>query len=99
MSGNGSMRHGQGKGTVRKQRGFETLFRMLIRMTNGESMRDRTFWHFHGNCGSGWNDKIGCQGSPGVFMDAWEHTARPDRRCNVMFCDDDPTATQALWGR
>lgn len=84
---------GQGKGTARKEDGFAALFRLLLKVSTGEAVRNFPYWHLDLNAGVGWNDKAGCPGSPLVFL---REAARVGRPCRAYFCDNDPEAAGRL---
>lgn len=60
---------GQGDSTEAKVRGLETAFSINTRIIRNKLPR-ATYFHFDLNAGTGWNEEVGCKGSPLAFIDA-----------------------------
>lgn len=95
MTWNPLVRQGQGKHTARKQELLESVFRESIAISKAGKAWQFPYWHIDLNSGSGWNDKAKpqCEGSPLVFL---RTATSAKRRCNVVLCDNDDAAIDAL---
>lgn len=92
------IRQGQSDATEYKERGLEAAFSINIGIFQSQFGASRfSYWHFDLNCGSGYNDQVGCIGSPLAFLRATE-----SRRCDryvAAFCDKDSAALDTLMRR
>jgi hypothetical protein len=87
------MTQGQGADTARKEEGFRALIRSALKLAGAPTIATFPFWCIDLTCGSGFNDKAGCHGSPVIFL---EEILRADRRFMAYFCDNEPSHTDAL---
>ncbi len=88
------MGQGQGVGTVSKEKLFARLFQASL----DAAARNRVYWHIDLNCGSGYNDKVGCNGSPLVFMEEAMKSKRTGP-IEALFCDNNTSAVLELQKR
>lgn len=86
---------GQGAGTHRKQELFYHACVLGMRVATAKLSRF-PFWLFDGNCGSGYNEAVGVDGSPiVVHLAADEAEISPARR-QFFFCDHDQQRLHTL---
>lgn len=79
--------------TAKKERGFAAIFATSLAISKGGNIAAYPYWHLDLNAGSGWNDRTRCLGSPLVFI---EEAVKARRRCNALFCDNNPAFTHEL---
>jgi hypothetical protein len=72
---------GQGASTEAKERGIAHAISVSMRIASKMSF---PFWYVDMNCGSGWNEKVGCIGSPLAFLDVAMEQGKAYR---AFFCD------------
>jgi len=88
-----SIFQGQSAATELKERGLQSAFTVNLRVFSKFKAR-YTYWHFDLNSGCGFNDEIGCIGSPLAFIGATKKTETP--RYFSGFCDINPAAVSQL---
>jgi len=90
------MSQGQGLSTRRKEERFAAALSISLGVSKAESVKDQQYYHIDLNCGSGWNETSGCEGSPMVFM---REANAADRRYRATFCDSNLEYTSELMVR
>jgi hypothetical protein len=84
-------KQGQGPTTVRKENGFLSLFNISLGIS--KKVAEMPYWHIDLNAGSGFNEDVGCDGSPIIFLRAAAEVQRPVR---AYFCDNDEASVSSL---
>lgn len=84
---------GQGPNTVWKQRGLGAAMTVSLRIAK-KAPPKFPYWHIDLNCGSGFNEKADCVGSPVTFLQAAESEERTNFR--AFFIDRDLECIAAL---
>lgn len=90
-------KQGQSDSTEFKERGLQAAFTINLRVFC-DKFKDRyTYWHFDLNSGCGYNNEVGCIGSPLAFLRAAD--SFPGLHYMAAFCDKDADALNALMQR
>lgn len=84
--------------TEAKERGLSLTFKnnlWVFQRLKYRYMKSKfKYFHFDLNCGSGWNDDVGCVGSPIAFLDSVSEVGVES--FYAAFCDKDVNAIKAL---
>lgn len=90
-------KQGQSASTEYKERGLQAAFTINLRVFASKFSDRYRYWHFDLNSGSGYNEKVGCIGSPIAFLNAVSQFEKV--RYFAGFCDINESALKELGGR
>lgn len=92
---------GQSDSTEFKERGLEAAFAINLKIFKSTIVKKHgnrfPYWHFDLNCGCGFNEDIGCIGSPLAFLRAADSLDLPSYFSG--FCDINENYIKALMNR
>lgn len=90
------MIQGQSTVTIDKERCLGSALTIGMKIADGKfGGRGFSYWHFDANAGSGWNDRVGVEGSPIVFHRVADQYLKGLKR-EPFFCDINVAALQKL---
>lgn len=88
---------GQGDTTELKERGIQRAIELNLRAVCANPTKWASRYPYHHldlNCGSGWNERANCFGSPVAAVRAMINEKK--EKYDALFCDINPEATKAL---
>lgn len=93
-TGKRKIKQGQSDGTEFKERRLGALFYINLKISKSSFLRSRPYFHFDLYAGSGYNEEVGCIGSPLAFLKAVEDSDRTNFYAH--FVEKDPLSCDKL---